>query len=186
MPSIAFPDLDESTVSEFFDDDLLMVDESQLSPVTSDDTQIRTGLKIVIDAVFEDKQSTLEFLRSTPPRNRRSTTPQITNVLPTTGSPRGGQIITIVGTNLESNQLDLGGGVTDSSVPGNGDDYFFYFEKSGFSPVECRKDRMLNLLARQLGQHQSIFCITNKVRDHNKLLTKNPFSILLGKIAYFG
>ena len=175
MASIALPELDDSTVSEFFDDDLLMVDESQLSPVTSDDTEIRTGLKIVIDSEFEDKQSTLEYLRNTPPRNRRSTTPRITNVLPRTGSPRGGQVITIVGTNLESNQLDVGGGVTDSSVPGHGDNYFLYFERSGYSPVECRKDRMLNLLARQLGQHVSIFCVTNKAKDHNNPLNKKQF-----------
>ena len=166
VASIALPELDDITVSEFFDDDLLMVDESQLSPVTSDDTKIQTGLKIVIDSEFEDKQSTLEYLRNTPPRNRRDTTPRITNVLPKTGSPRGGQIITIVGTNLESNQIDVGGGVTDSSVPGHGDNYFFYFEKSGYSPVECKKERMLNLLARQLGQHASIFCVTDKAKGH--------------------
>ena len=157
------PAFGDETLDTFFEDDMLMMDENMLSPVMEDgNTVIRTGLRIEIDPVYQDKQTELERLRNTPARNRRDTTPRITNVLPRTGSPRGGQIITIVGTNLDSNNLNIGG-TQDNSVPGHGEDYFFYFERAGFSIVPCTVNRMFNLLARQVGPHRTIFCETQKV-----------------------
>lgn len=57
----------------FFENGLLMNDPADLSPVFDDQNiELRTGLRILIDNDFEDKQSTIDMLRNTPVRNRRS------------------------------------------------------------------------------------------------------------------
>ena len=84
--------------------------------------------------------------------------PSITKVVPNYGSPRGGQIITIVGHNLVSQVLDIG--TQDTSAEDQGESYNIWFEMSGYSPVKCVLDRMLNLLAREVGDHNGIYCKT--------------------------
>ena len=87
--------------------------------------------------------------------------PSITKVVPNYGSPRGGQVITIVGNNLVSQVLDIG--TQDTSAEGQGESYNIWFEMSGYSPVKCVLDRMLNLLAREVGKHNGIYCKTQQV-----------------------
>lgn len=65
--------LDDPDRAGFFEDGLLMNDPADLSPVFDNlNIELRTGLQILIDNDFEDKQSTIDMLRNTPVRNRRS------------------------------------------------------------------------------------------------------------------
>merc|ERR1711911_521719 len=115
-----------------------------------------------LDEVLRDLRSTSADDGSEAARKRRAAgTPSITRVVPNYGSPRGGQIITIVGNNLVSQVLDIG--TQDTSAEGQGESYNIWFEMSGYSPVKCVLDRMLNLLAREVGDHNGIYCKTQQV-----------------------
>ena len=95
-------------------------------------------------------------------RKRRSGSPSISSIVPSTGSILGQQLITIVGHNLASNKLNIPGANPDESSP-DGDDYVVWFEKAGETPKFCVFDRQLTLLARHVGNHEFILCRTPAV-----------------------
>ena len=142
-----------------------------------------------LDEVLRDLRSTSADDGSEAARKRRAAgTPSITRVVPNYGSPRGGQIITIVGNNLISQVLDIG--TQDTSAEDQGESYNIWFEMSGYSPVKCLLDRMLNLLAREVGDHNGIYCKTQQVPRQGdwrlKLQIDGPENPILdgGKFAF--
>ena len=120
---------------------------------------IRTGLFVSVWETYQTKDQILEEVRSDK-ATARGATPTISNVLPSSGSIAGGQLITITGFNFASQNLDMGGILTDSSVVDDGEDYLIWFEKDGEDPVYCDIDRMNNLVAEQVGNYESVFCKT--------------------------
>ena len=161
-------DADWLTMDAFASDDLeTFKDESSNITVISDSKfdVYETDVFVTIEHDYESLDEMLLELRSNSPdevtRKRRAAgAPSITRVVPNYGSPRGGQIITIVGHNLVSQVLDIG--TEDTSAEDQGESYNIWFEMTGYSPVKCVLDRMLNLLAREVGDHNGIFCKTQE------------------------
>lgn len=105
-------------------------------------------------------------------RKRRATAkPQVTHIIPNRGSIHGGQIITLSGWNLKSQNLNIGS-KTDSSTKDEGDDYIIWFEMKGETPIFCTLDRHFSIIARHVGTHQSIFCKTPPVSRPGKYNVK--------------
>ena len=95
-------------------------------------------------------------------RKRRSGSPSISYVVPNAGSILGGQLITVAGQNLASAKLNIPGANADESSP-DGDDYVLWFEMAGQEPKLCVFDRHLTILARHMGDYESILCRTPAV-----------------------
>lgn len=95
-------------------------------------------------------------------RKRRSGSPSISYVVPNAGSRLGGQLITVAGQNLASAKLNIPGATADESSP-DGDDYVLWFEMAGQEPKLCVFDRHLTILARHMGDYESILCRTPAV-----------------------
>ena len=159
-------DADWLTMDAYASDDLETMEDnsSNISEISDSGFDVyETDVFVTIEHDYESLDEMLLELRSNPPdeaaRKRRAAgAPSITRVVPNYGSPRGGQIITIVGHNLVSQVLDIG--TQDTSAEDQGESYNIWFEMSGYSPVKCVLDRMLNLLAREVGDHNGIYCKT--------------------------
>ena len=125
---------------------------------------INIGLQISIVGEFVQKDDALRQLRDEVSIMGllRSDKPQVTGILPNTGSPNGGQLITIVGHHFASQNLDVAG-LNDDSVPDDGEDFEIWFEKDG-DKVWCETDRMFNIMTEQMGDKDSVICRTRRMK----------------------
>ena len=92
---------------------------------TTDITQlveINTGLSLTLSEDYEAKDEGLKRIRSETPKVSRNNVPLIADVLPRTGSIAGGQLLTIVGSNFASQNLNIAGLMEDSSVIDDGEE----------------------------------------------------------------
>ena len=71
-------------------------------------------------------------------------------------------MITIAGYNLKSQNFNVGS-TSDTSAENEGDDYVIWFEREGEDAVLCEMDRHFSIMARHVGDHDSIFCRTPKI-----------------------
>ena len=97
--------------------------------------------------------------------------PEIKHIVPTGGSPDGGQIITIAGWHLKSQNFNVGS-KTDQSTKDEGDDYLIWFEMDGEPPLVCEMDRHFSIIALHVGDYESIFCRTPKVTKRGRYRVK--------------
>ena len=93
-------------------------------------------------------------------------------MIPDKGSVNGGQIITIAGYNLKSQKFNVGT-KSDTSSEDEGDDFIIWFEKTGKgfeeeAPIFCEMDRHFSIIAKHVGDHESIFCRTKAVTRRGK------------------
>ena len=71
-------------------------------------------------------------------------------------------MITIAGYNLKSQNFNVGS-TSDTSAENEGDDFVIWFERAGEDALLCEMDRQFSIMARHVGDHDSIFCRTPKI-----------------------
>jgi len=125
-------------------------------------------------------------------RKRRSSHPSIDSLIPRQASPNGGTIITIVGQNLKSKIIDIGGQTSESEDQGETFEIWFgrdWDDGNGETKIPCRIDRMLGLHLENMSGVDTVSCVVDKIMRPGhywiRMIIDNNDKIIYGTHVYF-